>query len=90
MREKEENLQKPLNALFYEIQQFKNLRMGSLIFKSHWINNAVSRKSTHYEKRSWDIVSVLLLKLLDILWGMGMLIESFVVQCLRAYLYVPD
>jgi len=62
--------------------------MGSLIFKSHFINYAVSPKSTHYDTRSYDIISVFLLKLLDILWGMGRIIESFVVQCIPAYLCV--
>jgi len=54
--------------------------MGSLIFKTHSINYAVSPKSTHYDTRSYDIISVFLFKAFRHLMGDGYrIIESFVV-----------
>ena len=74
------NRPNPLSALFQEIQQYKKLLMGSLIFKTHSINYAVSLRSTHYDTRSYDIISVFLLKAFRHPMGDGYrIIESFVV-----------
>jgi len=57
-----ENRQKPVNALVEGIQPLEKLLMKSQVFKSHSINNAVGPKSTHFDTRSYDIISVFLLK----------------------------